>query len=108
MDLCVHIISKVDNQVSRLIMLSLSNHKDLERCLSEIHNLNNFSDRYQISFSINFDRIRENVSEIFDEQIVIETKNNLNRQLDDYRQYEDEKELLKNLKQKFMKRLEAG
>ncbi|KAM3143533.1 hypothetical protein pb186bvf_004295 [Paramecium bursaria] len=103
-DICVHIMAKNSQDKSKLIMLGLENYKDLEKCFSDIYHLQNFSNQQYIKFSVNFD---SNKSESFyEDQVIIDTSNNINAQIGTYKDYEDERELPNNLRQKMKRRLD--
>jgi hypothetical protein len=88
-------------------MLSFRDQRELKKTLKEIHLLKNFSDQYEIKFSINFDQLIKNSKHhYYDDHVVVTTEKDLNQQINEYRNYEDDKEELKLLKQKMIRRME--
>lgn len=80
-------------------MLSLRDERELKKTLREIHHLRNYSDEYEIKISISFDQIDGKYKHhLYDDQVVLVTETDLNKQIKAYRMYEDDREELNNLK----------
>ena len=61
-------------------MLSLKDDRELKKTLREIHQLKNYSDEYEIKFSISFDQIDgRNKHHLYDDQVVLMTEMDLNK-----------------------------
>lgn len=65
---------------SSIIMLSLRDERELRKTFSEIHQLKNYSDEYEIKFSISFDQIDGRYKHhLYDDQVVLVTDMDLNK-----------------------------
>lgn len=101
-DVCVHFLAnetKYPLSKSSIIMLSLKDEKELHKTLREIHYLKNYSDEYEIKYSINFDQLSGPIKHhLYDDQVILITQMDINQQIQAYRIYEDDREELNNLK----------
>ena len=110
-DVCVHFIANSTlnpESKSSITMMSLKDEQELKKTLRQIHYLKNYSDEYEIKFSINFDQVNGPIKHhLYDDQVVLVTEKDINQQIQAYRLYEDDREELNNLKQKMSRRMDT-
>ncbi|CAK78049.1 unnamed protein product (macronuclear) [Paramecium tetraurelia] len=104
LDICFHILGF---QQSSLIILTTQKLLDFQQTLRELHYIVNYKSEYQIKVSVNFEKQDFNVKRYYDNQIVINTINDINKQITMYQRYEEDKEELNNLKMQMQRKIEA-
>ncbi|CAD8156227.1 unnamed protein product [Paramecium pentaurelia] len=104
LDICFHILGI---QQSSLIILTTQKLLDFQQTLRELHYIVNYKSEYQIKVSVNFEKQDFNVKRYYDNQIIINTINDINKQITTYQRYEEDKEELNNLKMQMQRKIEA-
>ncbi|CAD8077677.1 unnamed protein product [Paramecium sonneborni] len=104
LDICFHILGI---QQSSLIILTTQKILDFQQTLRELHYIVNYKSEYQIKVSVNFEKQDFNIKRYYDNQIVINTINDINKQIMTYQRYEEDKEELNNLKMQMQRKIEA-